>query len=434
MRLELRKVRIRDVRWGDVTKVEGGTLFIDREEAVALVAEETRFARVDLELARPGESVRIIPVKDAIEPRVKIGDDGAPMGYFPGFCAPMDRAGEGRTLVLDGAAVVTCGPIVAFQEGFIDMQGPGAVYTPFSATQNVILVVEPIDGLDPHAYERILREAGLKLAVHIAARCAENGAGPADEVVVYEKGTVHEEGKKFPDLPKVVYVCMNITQGLLHDTYLYGSDIRPALPTLVHPNEVLDGAMVSGNCVSACDKNTTWHHVHNPIVASLYARHGTEINFLGVIPTQESTIMDGKLRAARMNLSIALELGAQGAIISEEGYGNPDSDLCLNAKYFEQAGIRTVVVSDEAAGTDGASQGLADTTPEMIAFVSTGNVNEMLEVPAMERVIGCPEAIANLSGGSDESLRPDGSMFVEMQSITASTTEIGYSRVGCEWV
>lgn len=168
MRLELHKVRIRDVRWGDSTRVEGGTLYVDRERAISLVAEETRFASVGLDLARPGESVRIIPVKDAIEPRVKIGEDGAPAGYFPGFAATMDRAGEGRTLVLDGAAVVTCGPIVAFQEGFIDMQGPAAKYTPFSETQNIILVVEPTKGLEPHAYERILREAGLKLAVHIA--------------------------------------------------------------------------------------------------------------------------------------------------------------------------------------------------------------------------------------------------------------------------
>ena len=235
-------------------------------------------------------------------------------------------------------------------------------------------------------------------------------------------------------LPKVIYVCMNITQGLLHDTYVYGADIRPSLPTLLHPNEVLDGAMVSGNCVSACDKNTTWHHVHNPIVAALYARHGKDLNFLGVIPTQESTVLAGKLRASQMNLSIARELGADGVIVSEEGYGNPDTDLCLNAKNFELAGIKSVVVSDEAAGTDGASQSLADATPEMTGFISTGNVNEMLEVPAMKKVIGWPESIAHLSGGAAESLRKDGSMFVEMQAIIASTAEIGFNRVGCEWI
>ncbi|MBR1672613.1 MAG: glycine/sarcosine/betaine reductase component B subunit [Fretibacterium sp.] len=428
MKLELHKVKVRDIQWGDVTSVKDGVLYVNKEEAISLIAEESRFAKVDLELARPGESARIIPVKDVVEPRVKMDRKG----YYPGFNnTAMARCGEGRTFVLDGAAVVTCGPIVAFQEGFVDMSGPGAVYTPFSATQNIVLVVEPIEDLEQHQYEQILREAGLKLGVYLADKCKDT---PADEVTTYEKGTVPEEVEKYPDLPKVIYVCMNITQGLLHDTYVYGSDIRPALPTLLHPNEVLDGAMVSGNCVSACDKNTTWHHVHNPIVAALYARHGKDLNFLGVIPTQESTVLMGKIRASQMNLSIAQELGADGVIVSEEGYGNPDTDLCMNARNFEKAGIKSVVVSDEAAGTDGASQSLADATPEMTGFVSCGNVNEMLEVPPMEKLIGWPESIAHLSGGAAESLRPDGSMYVEMQSIIASTAEIGFNKVGCEWI
>ena len=306
-------------------------------------------------------------------------------------------------------------------------------YSPFSETYNIVLSVEPVEDLEKHLYETSLREAGLKLAVYLA-RCAEENGAKADEVAVFEKGDTFEESQKYPDLPKVIYVCMNITQGLLHDTYLYAADLRPSLPTLIHPNEVLDGAMVSGNCVSACDKNTTWHHCHHPIVQALYARHGKEINFLGMVPTQESTVLAGKIRASQMNLSIAQQLGADGVIVSEEGYGNPDTDLCLNAKNFENAGIKAVLVSDEAAGTDGASQSLADATPELTGFISTGNVNEMIEVPAMDKVIGYPESIAVLSGGAEESLRPDGSMYVELQSIIASTAEIGFNKLGWEWV
>lgn len=97
-----------------------------------------------------------------------------------------------------------------------------------------------------------------------------------------------------------------------------------------------------------------------------------------------------------MNLSIAQQLGADGVIVSEEGYGNPDTDLCLNAKYFENAGIKSVVVSDESSGTDGASQSLADATPELTGFVSSTG-NEMIEVPAMDKVIGYKEAISLLS-------------------------------------
>jgi len=428
MRLELHKAKVKGLAFGGPTRLENGTLYVDKDAALKLLKQDARFAELDIELASPGDSTRIIPVKDAIEPRIKLSDG---KGYFPGYVAPMERVGSGTTFVLDGACVITCGPIVAFQEGFIDMSGPGAAYTPFSETYNVVLVARPADGLDPHGYEAAVREAGLKLAVYLADCCKDC---KADELVVFEKGNVAEEAKKHPELPKVLYVMMSITQGLLHDTYVYAADLKPSLPTLLHPNETLDGALVSGNCVSACDKNTTYHHLNNPVVRALYARHGKDINFLGMVPTIESTVLEGKLRTAMLNTALAVELGADAVIVSEEGYGNPDTDLCLNAKYMEKQGIVTVLISDEAAGTDGASQGLADATPELVSFISTGNVNEMIEVPAMKKVIGDAAAIAVLSGGAEESLRPDGSMYVELQSIIGSTCELGFSRIGCDWV
>ena len=56
------------------------------------------------------------------------------------------------------------------------------------------------------------------------------------------------------------------TQGLLHDTYVYGVDAKKTISTFIYPTEVMDGAIVSGNCVSACDKNTTYHHLNNPVL------------------------------------------------------------------------------------------------------------------------------------------------------------------------
>ena len=42
-------------------------------------------------------------------------------------------------------AVVTAGKIVGFQEGIIDMSGPGAEYTPFSKLNNLVVVCEPVE-------------------------------------------------------------------------------------------------------------------------------------------------------------------------------------------------------------------------------------------------------------------------------------------------
>ena len=66
--------------------------------------------------------------------------------YFPGVLSKVDVVGSGKTNVLKGCAVVTTGKIVGFQEGIIDMTGPGADYTPFSKLNNVVLICEPIDG------------------------------------------------------------------------------------------------------------------------------------------------------------------------------------------------------------------------------------------------------------------------------------------------
>jgi glycine reductase len=185
MRLELHEGGIRRIQWGERTGAWNGVLTVNREEAAAEVAKDERFASVRLDLAHPGEKVRIIPVKDVVEPRVKLARSGEPLGYFPGFFAPAGTAGKGVTLVLRGAAVVTCGPIVAFQEGFIDMSGPGAAYTPFSETANLVLTVEPDPRLTKHAYEEALRLAGLRLAVYLAT--AARNVTP-DAISVYEKG------------------------------------------------------------------------------------------------------------------------------------------------------------------------------------------------------------------------------------------------------
>ena len=60
-------------------------------------------------------------------------------GIFPGVIAKVDTVGSGKTYALKGMAVVTAGRIVGFQEGIIDMTGPGAEYTPFSQTNNLVI-------------------------------------------------------------------------------------------------------------------------------------------------------------------------------------------------------------------------------------------------------------------------------------------------------
>ena len=263
MRLEMGHIYIKDIQFASESKIEDGILYVSEEAVKAVALEDEKIKSVSFDIAKPGESVRITPVKDVIEPRVKVEGRG---GVFPGVIAKVDTVGEGKTYALKGMAVVTAGKIVGFQEGIIDMTGPGADYTPFSKTLNLVMVCEPVDDIKQHDYEKAVRFAGFRVATYIAELARDL---TPDETKVYETCTIKEGFEKYPDLPRVAYVQMLQSQGLLHDTYVYGVDAKKIVPTILSPTEVMDGAIVSGNCVSACDKNPTYVHENNPVVHDL---------------------------------------------------------------------------------------------------------------------------------------------------------------------
>lgn len=426
MRLEIGKIFIKDIQFSDVTKIENSVLYVNKEEMISAIWDDEYIESVDLDIARPGESVRITPVKDVIEPRVKVEGRG---NIFPGVLSKVDTVGEGRTHVLKGMAVVTTGKIVGFQEGIIDMTGLGAQYTPFSKTVNLVLIAEPKEGVKQHDHEKSVRFLGFKAAKYLGelARDLE-----ADEVSTYETKPLLEQLAEYPELPKVGYVYMLQTQGLLHDTYVYGVDAKQIVPTILYPTEIMDGAIVSGNCVSACDKNPTYVHLNNGVIEELYAQHGKEINFLGVIITNENVYLADKERSSNWTSKLCKYLGLDAAIVSQEGFGNPDTDLIMNCKKIETEGVKTVIVTDEYAGRDGASQSLADADAKADAVVTGGNANQYVVLPKLDRVIGHIEYVNIIAGGNEHSLREDGSLEVEIQTITGATNETGFGYLSAK--
>ncbi len=426
MRLELGNILIKDVQFAEQTKIEGGVLYINKQDMIDQLSDIEHIESIDIDIARPGDSVRITPVKDVIEPRVKV--DG-PGGIFPGVIGKVDTVGSGRTHVLKGAAVVTTGAIVGFQEGIVDMTGPGAEYTPFSKTVNIVVVAEAEKGIEQHRHEEAVRMVGLKAGVYLGE--AGRNVEP-DEVNVYETDTLLEGAVKYPELPKVGYVYMLQTQGLLHDTYVYGVDAKKIVPTILYPTEIMDGAVLSGNCVSSCDKNPTYVHCNNPMVEELYAMHGKEINFVGVIITNENVYLADKERSSNWTAKLCKYLGLDGAIVSQEGFGNPDTDLIMNCKKIEMQEVKTVISTDEYAGRDGASQSLADADVRADAVVSNGNANQTIVLPPMEKVIGHINYVDTIAGGFDGSLKEDGSIEVEIQAITGATNELGFGYLSAK--
>ncbi|MEG1139529.1 MAG: glycine/sarcosine/betaine reductase component B subunit, partial [Lachnospiraceae bacterium] len=299
MKLELGRIFIKDLQFGDATAVKNGVLTVCKQEVEKVVLEDERIISVKIEIAKPGDSTRITPVKDVIEPRVKVNGGGT---MFPGIMGKVAQVGSGRTHALVGSNVVTCGKIVGFQEGVIDMSGPAADYCPFSKTFNLCVVVEPKEGLETHSYEEAARLAGLRVGVYIGK--AGKDVEP-DEIVTYETKPLQEQIAQYPNLPKIGYIHMLQSQGLLHDTYYYGVDAKQFIPTFMYPTEIMDGAIVSGNCVAPCDKVTTFHHLNNPVIEDLYKRHGKDLNFMGVILTNENVFLMDKERCSDMVAKLA---------------------------------------------------------------------------------------------------------------------------------
>ena len=423
MRLEMGNIYIKDIQFADTSKIEDGILYVDKGAVKAVALEDEHIKTVTFDIAKPGESVRITPVKDVIEPRVKVEGKG---GVFPGIISKVDTVGSGKTYALKGMAVVTAGRIVGFQEGIIDMTGPGADYTPFSKTLNLVMVCEPVEGIKQHEYEKAVRFAGFRVAAYIG-ELARNLT--PDETKVYETCGVKEGITQYPDLPRVAYVQMLQSQGLLHDTYVYGVDAKKILPTILSPTEIMDGAIVSGNCVSACDKNPTYVHENNPVVHYLFEEHGKTLNFVCQIITNENVYLADKERSSDWTAKLCKMLDLDGVIVSQEGFGNPDTDLIMNCKKIEAEGIKTVIITDEYAGRDGKSQSLADADVAADAVVTGGNANEVVILPKLDKVIGTLDYVTKIAGASEETLREDGSLEVELQVITGATNETGFNKL-----
>lgn len=383
MHLERAVYEVRELRWAERTALAHHVLSINKKAVLALAEDDPFLRQVDAEIVHPGDPVRITHALDAIEPMVKV--DG-PSCAFPGLLGPACTAGSGRTHCLRGMAVIQVAHfpepqsgVLSFTEGMLDMGGPGAPYCVCANTVNLLLLIEPAAEASNAEFDSSLRRFGLRVATYLAE--ASRDVAP-DSVEVFTSGLTD------PALPKVAYIDQVQHQGLLVQTLLYGKHLGDLVPTLLHPNEMLDGAVVSGNYKNPI-KVPTILHCNNPVVLELCRRHGKDLNFLGVILTRghhdNHTL---KERSAQYAAKLASLIGADGVILTMEGSGNTTVDFMQTVKACEQRGVKTVACLHEFGGADGRDAPLVDSVLEADAIVSTGGVDRVFHVPAPGRVIG----------------------------------------------
>lgn len=434
MKLTLGNFHVKDIQFGEETFFKDGILTVNKEEALNVVKEDEHITEAELHIVKPGDNVRMVPVKEAIEPRYRVG--GGPV--FPGVTGELMQAGEGVTYALKDMSVLVVGKHYGgFQDGLIDMSGEGAKYTYFSQLKNLVLVAdsdEVFEQKEQQKKNKALRWAGMRLAEYIGS-CVKDLE--PEETEVFELSPITKRTKEENDLPSVVIVLQPQSQmeELGYNDLNYGWDTNRMLPTFMHPNEVLDGAMISGSFMPCSSKWATYDFQNFPMIKRMYQEHGKTVNFLGVIMSNLNVALDQKERAAIFVAQMAKSLGADSAIVIEEGYGNPDADFTGCIVALENAGVKTVGLSNECTGRDGASQPLVSMDEKEDAIVSCGNVSSLIFLPPMDVVLGELEALGRdgMSGGwgNDEKLGPsvkeDGSIVMENNAMFCGDQVVGWS-------
>ena len=428
MHLEMASYHVKDVVFSDVDDLVDGVLHVDKTALLEHLSEVSPFEDIELDIARPGESARIIHTLDVVEPRAKAPGPGR---VFPGLLGPPLGAGEGKTLRLKGVAVVgVAEPFVgedhwAFREGIIEMSGPGAEICPFSRTVNVVVKFVQdqsrngareksnfqVDAWDDEAKRAI--EASRLLTARAAeflARIVQSEE--PDEVASYELAPV-ENG-----LPKVVYFHHNVGSSL------YGwSDYSSDHAMLLHPNEIMDGALVLSNrFVEPAIRDCTFFHQNNSIVEELYRRHGKDLDFKGVVFfTGHSPSLELKEMESDSAVKLAHALGADAAIVSPFRSGHSGVAFMMVCQKCERSGIRVSVgVSQLVAGAG--EPGLNHWVPEADAMVVSGNDRDTINLPAVERLIGGSDLL-NVGGAAG------GELEIEVRNLYGIAAPMGPTRL-----
>ncbi len=401
---------VRELVLGEQTSYADGRLTVSASAAAALVADPS-LAAVRVHCAAPGEAVRIVGALDAVQPCSK-GPGGG--GVFPGFVGPAVPQGRGETHVLRGAAVIAAGHLPRAQEAVIDMSGPGAPLSPLAATHNLVIEFDPAAGAPWEDVEAAVRRGLLRVAVHVADAALD---APPDAVEELPGPGAGPGGR-----PRVGIVTNLQTQGKYKDVFVYGRSLSGGLPTVISPNELDDGAVVSGQYGHPALKNPTYLHQIHPVVAAVRARDDVFLAALVLCPEPvgQSTKELVSAHAARL----CRQLGLDAAILTKEGGGNADADVALKMDLLEDEGIAAVGIFAEMAGRDGTGPPLVVPPTRATAMVSVGNYDEIMLLPACDRALG-RERLALLDRPATDALE------LPVAAIYCALSPLGWGRLTC---
>jgi glycine reductase complex component B subunit alpha and beta len=432
MKLELAEFPVKNIRLGHRFKYQDEILDVDEGALLALVSDDPRITDASLDVAAPGEKTRITGIRDIVEPRYKVSGSGQ---VFPGVVGPVGNVGDGRTHRLSGMTVIAAaeyeGTIRAGttvqRSAILDMSGPGAEVSRFSTSRHLVVsfkITAGLGELDAHA---AIQSFECKIAQRLAQVTAE---------LTPPKLSAYDLSAKNPALPNVMLVqgCITDPQHVHSGVGYYGLSLRNSLSTFVHPNEIFDGAVTVDTTRSGRGYYpTTWDWQNHPLILELYAAHGKSLNFGGVILQRiRFETSHGKEVGAQNAASLARALGADGVLITWIGGGNAFVDVMFTVRACEHNGIKTTLVTYEHGGKEGKDSPVLFYIAEADAIVSTGSLDKMIELPAMDKVIGPYEQIKILPFPGAASVAARGVLSLESRDVMIGGADLwGETRFRC---
>lgn len=409
IKLRVEEYPITEIGFGDRTVLEGTRLTVNLSDLESMAHEEDALSGIDVAVARPGDSVRIIHVLDALEAMTKVDGPGT---VYPGFLGPAVTVGQGITKKLTGMLILSATEFpepmpggLGFREGIIDMTGPGQPYCQASNTINLVVTYQPRAGVTNQELDDAIRRTTLRIA---------HAIGQTSSSLTPAETKTYELHKVPSDLPRIVYIDQIMSQTLMTQTFLYGKALGDTFPTLIHPNELIDGAIVTGNYKNV-QKVATYLHCNKPLMKELYSRHGVDLNFIGIVINRghRDTFLL-KEHGAQYAAKVAKMLDAEGAVIAFEGGGGATIDFMLTIKACEQLGIRAVAEMYEHAFVGSGEFPIVFHVPEADAMISRGAQGEIIAAPKVDRLLGGSPQLSLYNGG-----------FIEdaSQAFTADSTD-----------
>jgi glycine reductase len=383
MKLTLEYVDIKDIQFGAKTGVENGVLTINKNELRDMILQDPLIKDVRIDIAKPGESVRIINIVDAIEPRAKTTNNANWCGVLSGF---EETPGTGTTRCLKGTSILILDTNYLWlggRTGNVDMAGPITEICPYSHLNNLVIecVKADSDSISRWDFAAVIRRACFNVGVCLAKASLDK---PADRCEVLDNESVD------PKLPNVgyyqqVYAAQYQYENVPEPIY-YGFIIPDSFPLVIQPQEVIDGAVAWGHGYHQME---TYGQQNHSIIMGLMRRHGKDLNFRGMMIGTTNTDDHRRRLAAMMIANTMKEVFRCDGVILTKTFGGA-SHVCEGeaATQCEKRGMVSVpMIQALNEVTTLANEMLFDDL-NLKSIIQSGMYFQRYNAPAMDKILG----------------------------------------------